>query len=51
MIMTPGEYVFDNNITFTYKGESTVFFQELASKNLDAQKLVVYPENSNSFEN
>jgi len=46
----PGEYVFDNNITFTYKGESTVFFQELASKNLDAQKLVVYPENSNSFE-
>ena len=46
----PGEYVFDSNITFTYKGESTVFFQELASKNLNAQKLVVYPENSNSFE-
>ena len=46
----PGEYVFDNNITFTYKGESTVFFQELASKNLEAKKLVVYPENSNSFE-
>ena len=46
----PGEYLFDSNITFSYKGESTVFFQELASGNIDAKKLVVYPENSNSFE-
>jgi hypothetical protein len=46
----PGEYVFDSNITFSYKGESTVFFQELASENIKAEKLVVYPESSNSFE-
>ena len=46
----PGEYFFDDEMTFSYRGESTVFFQELASKNINAPRLVVYPENSNSFE-
>ncbi len=46
----PGEYFFDDDMTFSYRGESTVFFQELASKNINAPRLVVYPENSNSFE-
>ncbi len=45
-----GEYLFDENITFTYQGQSTVFFQELASGNINAKKLVAYPENPNSFE-
>ena len=45
----PVEYVYDSIISFSYKGESTVFFQEVILGNIKANKLISYPENPNSF--
>lgn len=46
----PSEHIYDSIITFSYKGESTVFFQELAMDNLDAKTLVAFPEFPNTFD-
>ena len=46
----PSEHVYDSIISFSYKGESTVFFQELAMSNLEANALVAFPEFPNSFD-
>lgn len=43
------EHNYDSLISFSYKGESTVFFQELALKNINANSLVAYPESPNTF--
>ena len=36
--------------SFSYKGESTVFFQELAMDNLSANSLIAFPEFPNTFD-
>ena len=41
----------DSIVSFSYKGESTVFFQELAMGNLTANELITYPELPNTFDN
>jgi hypothetical protein len=45
------EYPLDSIVSFSYKGESTVFFQELAMGNLTANELITYPELPNTFDN
>ena len=46
----PSEHIYDSIVSFSYKGESTVFFQELAMDNLSANSLIVFPEFPNSFD-
>ena len=46
----PAEHVFDSIISYSYKGESTVFFQEIAMQNLTADKLIAFPSSPNTFE-
>ena len=46
----PAEHVFDSIISYSYKGESTVFFQEIAMQNLTADKLIAFPSFPNTFE-
>ena len=46
----PLEHIYDSIISFSYKGESTVFFQELAMDNLSANSLIAFPEFPNSFD-
>ena len=45
------EHALDSIVSFSYKGESTVFFQELAMGNLTANELITYPELPNTFDN
>ena len=45
----PAEYVYDSIISFSYKGESTIFFQELISGTIEAKKIISYPDNPNIF--
>ena len=47
----PAEHPFDSVISFSYKGESTVFFQEVAMNNLTANELIAFPESPNTFDN
>ena len=47
----PAEHIFDSIVSFSYRGESTVFFQELALNNISADELISFPELPNSFEN
>lgn len=46
----PSEHLYDSIISFSYKGESTVFFQELAMDNLAANSLIAFPEFPNTFD-
>ena len=46
----PSEHIYDSIISFSYKGESTVFFQELAMDNLNAKALIAFPEFPNTFD-
>ena len=46
----PSEHIYDSIVSFSYKGESTVFFQELAMDNLSANSLIAFPEFPNSFD-
>ena len=46
----PLEHIYDSIISFSYKGESTVFFQELAMDNLSANSLIAFPEFPNTFD-
>tara|TARA_B100000579_G_scaffold299637_1_gene249635 strand:- start:1730 stop:3085 length:1356 start_codon:yes stop_codon:yes gene_type:complete len=47
----PAEHIFDSIVSFSYRGESTVFFQELALNNISADELISFPELPNSFDN
>ena len=47
----PAEHIFDSVVSFSYRGESTVFFQELALNNISADELISFPELPNSFDN
>ena len=49
--LDPAEHIFDSIVTFSYRGESTVFFQELALNNISADELISFPELPNSFDN
>ena len=46
----PAKHKYDSIISYSYKGESTVFFQEIAMKNLSADKLVAFPSFPNTFD-
>ena len=49
--LDPAEHIFDSIVSFSYRGESTVFFQELALNNISADELISFPELPNSFDN
>ena len=46
----PAKHKYDSIISYSYKGESTVFFQEIAMNNLSANKLVAFPSFPNTFD-
>jgi len=46
----PAEHNYDSIISYSYKGESTVFFQEIAMNNLSADKLIAFPSVPNTFD-
>ena len=45
----PAEHNYDSIISYSYKGESTVFFQEIAMNNLSADKIIAFPSVPNTF--
>ena len=45
----PAYYAYDSLISHTYKGTSTVFFQDLAMKKYDVKKVVVFPSTPSTF--
>ena len=45
----PAYYAYDSLISHTYKGTSTVFFQDLALKKYDVKKVVVFPSTPSTF--
>ena len=49
--LDPAEHIFDSIVSFSDRGESTVFFQELALNNISADELISFPELPNSFDN
>tara|TARA_B100001113_G_scaffold346065_1_gene336484 strand:+ start:1294 stop:2685 length:1392 start_codon:yes stop_codon:yes gene_type:complete len=46
----PSQHKYDSIISYSYKGESTVFFQELAMNNLSAHKLIAFPSFPNTLD-
>ena len=45
----PAYYAYDSLISRTYKGTSTVFFQDLAMKKHDVKKVIVFPSTPSTF--
>ena len=45
----PAYYTYDSLISRTYKGTSTVFFQDLAMKKYDVKKVIVFPSTPSTF--
>ena len=45
----PAYYAYDSLISQTYKGASTIFFQDLAMKKYDVKKVIVFPLTPSTF--